>query len=267
MRLKSLGLETDLLYPRHFGKVFRRDECIVVKTPSRPNYFWGNYFIMPHAPKCGDFAKWRSWYDQEFDSAQQGFMTFAIDSSVDDTNGLSDFTAAGFTAKAQSVLTASNVSPPPKRNADATVREIKTEADWSQVADVHISDEWYLNPESQLDFVNQNIQDLRELSNAGLGRRFGAFLGEKLVADLGIYTSNHLGRFNEVTTHRQFRRQGLCGTLVYETALIAFQEMGVSTLVMVADENYHAAAIYESVGFNPTYRQTMLEWFDPAIHG
>jgi predicted GNAT family acetyltransferase len=105
------------------------------------------------------------------------------------------------------------------------------------------------------------------MSEAGLGKRFGAFLEGKLVADLGIYTSNGIGRFNEVATHRNFRRQGLCGTLVYQAALAAFESMHVQILVMEADEDYHAAAIYESVGFKPSQRMVAFEWFDRAIHG
>jgi hypothetical protein len=43
--------------------------------------------------------------------------------------------------------------------------------------------------------------------------------------------------------------------------------MGIEELVMEADEDYHAAGIYESVGFRPTQKQVGLEWFDPGIHG
>jgi hypothetical protein len=35
--------------------------------------------------------------------------------------------------------------------------------------------------------------------------------------------------------------------------------MGAKTLVMVADENYHAAKIYESVGFRSTERQIGID--------
>jgi hypothetical protein len=31
---------------------------------------------------------------------------------------------------------------------------------------------------------------------------------------------------------------------------------------MVADEDYHAAKIYETVGFRPTERQVSLDWWD-----
>lgn len=267
MEIKSLGLQTDLIYPRHLGKVIDRGTYIAVKTPSRPNYFWGNYPIMPKAPKVGDLAKWRALYDSEFDSTRQGFMTFAVDSAIEDSKEIMEFTAAGFRTKSNVVLTATKVSPPPKLNSDVIVRQISSEEDWLQVPDVHFSDDWYLNPESQRAFLDQKVNDLRDLGLAGLGRRFGAFLEDKLVAELGIYTSGGLGRFNDVATHRDFRRQGLCGTLVYKAASAALNEMNITTLVMEADEDYHAARIYESLGFRPSYWQTSLEWFNPAVHG
>jgi hypothetical protein len=38
--------------------------------------------------------------------------------------------------------------------------------------------------------------------------------------------------------------------------------MGAQTLVIVADEDYHAAKIYESVGFAPTQRQIGIDWWE-----
>ena len=194
-------------------------------------------------------------------------MTFAIDADLDESTGVSEFAAAGFNSKSNIVLTANLVSPPPKVNSEIVVREITSETDWEQVTDVHYSDEWYLNPESQIPFLKQKVNELRKLSSANVGCRFGAFLGGKLVADLGIYRWNSLGRFNDVATHREFRRLGICGTLVFQAAKTALDKMEITTLVMEADEDYRAAKIYESVGFNPTYRQAGLEWFDRAIHG
>jgi hypothetical protein len=37
--------------------------------------------------------------------------------------------------------------------------------------------------------------------------------------------------------------------------------MGVTDLVMVADESYHAAKIYESVGFAPSSREYSAVWW------
>jgi predicted GNAT family acetyltransferase len=62
-----------------------------------------------------------------------------------------------------------------------------------------------------------------------------------------------------VETHPEFRRRGICGTLVYESARHALGSLGAERLVMVADAHYHAARIYESLGFRPTERQLGVE--------
>lgn len=52
--------------------------------------------------------------------------------------------------------------------------------------------------------------------------------------------------------------------MVFRSASYAFEKMGVKTLVMVADEEYHAAKIYESVGFVPTEKIVGVCWWDKA---
>lgn len=50
----------------------------------------------------------------------------------------------------------------------------------------------------------------------------------------------------------------MCTALVREVARRALHEDGFETLVMAADADYHAAAIYESLGFRKTERLRAL---------
>ena len=104
----------------------------------------------------------------------------------------------------------------------------------------------------------------RQMVQAGLGEWFGAFLGNRVAGDLGVFVQGGVGRFQSVGTHPDFRRRGICGTLVYEAARYAFQNLGAETLVMVADEEHHAAKIYESVGFVPTEHEIGMDWWEGA---
>jgi predicted GNAT family acetyltransferase len=56
-------------------------------------------------------------------------------------------------------------------------------------------------------------------------------------------------------THPDLRGRGLCGTLVHHAGRYGFDELGVHTLVMVADPDYLAIRIYHSVGFTGTETQ------------
>lgn len=267
MSPKSLAIQTDYIFGRFFGEVLDRGSYMVVKTPSSPNYFWGNYLVMPEPLAPGALNEWIAIYGSKFDYKKQGFITFAVDAPDGEMGAAQEFRDFGFRCDTSKVLTTSSVNPPPKFKSGLEVREIKTDSEWEQLVEVHFSDEWYLKAGSQRPFLKEMFSDLRRMTNAGLGKRFGAFLDGRVVADLGIYTSNGIGRFNEVATHREFRRQGFCGTLVYRAAIAAFESMNVQTLVMEADEDDHAAAIYESVGFKPNQRKVGFEWFDKSIHG
>jgi ribosomal protein S18 acetylase RimI-like enzyme len=94
----------------------------------------------------------------------------------------------------------------------------------------------------------------RRLADQGLGNWYGAYIDDILVGDLGLFRDGTIARFQDVGTEVEFRRRGICGTLVYEVSKRALESDDIETLVMVADENYHAARIYESVGFVPTER-------------
>ena len=53
-------------------------------------------------------------------------------------------------------------------------------------------------------------------------------------------------------THREYRREGIGGTLVYEVSMRTLERTDIASLVMLADTEYRAARIYESVGFAPS---------------
>ena len=101
--------------------------------------------------------------------------------------------------------------------------------------------------------------EYQRMNEAGLGNWWGAFLDDKMVSSLGLFLENGVGRFQSVETHPQYQRRGLCGTLVYTAAKHAFETFNARVLVMCADPEYHAARIYESVGFKPSETQMALE--------
>jgi len=85
-----------------------------------------------------------------------------------------------------------------------------------------------------------------------VGNWYGAFLNNELVADCGLFIFDKVGRFQSVGTHPAFRGRGICGNLVHHVSHEALANRKAEVLVMCADPEYHAARIYESVGFKPT---------------
>jgi ribosomal protein S18 acetylase RimI-like enzyme len=254
MRVRSKGLQTDLFFWRQNGTVVDRGEYLFVETPSNPGYYWGNALVFERPPAKGDFERWRGLFRREFagrPGIRHELLGWQMES--DELGAVKPFLDAGFVLETNVVLTAREVHPPPKRNDEIEVRTIETEEEWDEVAESQVASRpERFTAEQYRTHVLRRLSDYRRLIGEGHGHWYGAFLGGHLCADLGLFHDGRTARFQWVETLPEFRRRGICGTLVYTVAQEAFEQRGVETLVMVADESYHAARIYESVGFAPS---------------
>jgi len=253
MTLQLLSNITDTLYHKHSGVLVEREDYHFVKTETRPSFFWGNYLIMRHAPGLGDYERWRSLYEQEFDSKQQGFMTFTWD---EDAQGeTADFVENGFDLTVNNVLCLNKLLAPTWFNDVVDIRPLASDWDWAQYVEVHP-----LEGPATLEFVQNEIREHREFIEKGISVRYGAFMGEQLVADLGILHENGIGRFNNVGTHLDYRRQGICRTLVYAVSQ-KMKEHNLNKLVIVAEQDSIAERIYKSLGYEVVETSYELTWY------
>lgn len=252
MIISSLARKTDFIFMRHHGIIQEKDDYIVVKTPANPNHYWGNYLVMKKAPQVGDYPRWTTLFKKEFSDLKDiSHMTFTWEEKK--PGDYLEFCHQGFRFDEGVTLSTSSVQKPPKYNSELLVKKIISPSEWEKVTQLQI-----LNAEpghDQILYENYKRKQMhlyQKMSAQRKGHWYGGYFAGKLVADLGIFFEANYGRFQQVETHPKYRRQGFCQTLVYQSAQIAFSEYGVDTLVMEADENYHAAKIYESVGFIPT---------------
>jgi len=266
MQIRSLGYRTDLIFNRFSGVVADGGDCVVVRTPSNPGYYWGNYLIFRDPPGDDALPEWKRRFHQEIASRQPApHFAFGWDSPAGERGRVEPFLAEGFILNENVVLTTDAVSPPPHPNGEVSIRPLTTDGEWAQALENQVAchaAEFAL-PAYRV-FKERQMGEYRRMAAAGLGAWFGAFLEGRMVADLGVYVDGPVARFQAVETHPDFRRRGICATLVYEAAHHAQAALGAERLVMVADEHYHAARIYESLGFRPTERQLGLELRPPA---
>jgi ribosomal protein S18 acetylase RimI-like enzyme len=83
-------------------------------------------------------------------------------------------------------------------------------------------------------------------------------VGERLVADLGVFVDREVGRYQSVCTHPEFRRRGIGGALVVEAGRQVMAERNLEKLVIVADDDSSGLRLYKSLGFQPMERQIGL---------
>lgn len=264
MKVKNLGHLTDFIFQKYDGKIEDKEDYLVIQTDSNPNYFWGNYVLFPDPPKAGDYKKWVRIFKEEFTNPSIYHMCFSWDSINGEKGHISEFEKAGFKFEISSVLSTNLVSPPPKLNKELKVQPIYEKSQFAQCIDAQTRGS--SDKKMDLDwneFYTKSMAKYSHLVSLGVGKWFAAIFNDKIVGSLGIFVEGEIARYQMVSTDPNFQRRGVCSTLVYESARYAFEHMKVKTLVMVADDNYHAGKIYESVGFKPTAKQAGLCWYDP----
>ena len=263
MEVQSLGYRTDLIFPKFDGQILDRGSYLVILTPTNPTFYWGNFLLFRNPPEEGDLEKWKAIFSKEISSQiTVEHFAFGWDTVKGELGEVKPFLDEGFNLHQSVVLSTEQVTLPPKYNQDVVVRALRKDWEWEQATENQIA---CRPPEHSLDdyqvFKRDQMLRYRQMTWSGLGLWFGAFLGKQLVAELGVFGTGGIGRFQQVGTHPDYRRRGICGTLVYEASRYALDDLKIGTLVMVADENYHAAKIYESVGFQPKEHQVGLDWW------
>jgi len=259
----SLGWRTDLIFARFDGELIERGDCLVVRTPSNPSFWWGNFLLFDHAPQSGDAAEWTRRFEAEIGRHQpeSRHTTFGVDAREAFVLP-GDFIESGFSLYASNVLTMRREqlraprTPLPSwcRVAPLALPEQSAEAVELQVlcdAGEHQPVEGYRL------FRQRQMLRYGSMVRQGLGDWFGVFAetasGEQLVADCGLFHAGQgtdaLGRFQHVETHPAFRRRGLCSGLVHAVCTDAFERLKLQTLVIVADPLDVAIGLYESLGF------------------
>ena len=263
MRVTSLGYRTDLGVLRADGsQIIDNGDHVVVRTPRNPGYWWGNFLLLAGAPQAGELDGWLARFSAEFPAARH--RTFGIDLADVAQVDQSVFTSAGFLGHRDTVLTASAIREPARPNTTAVFRPLSGDDDWRQAADLREACSATEVPAqaapSGQDFAALRTLSRRRLTEASRAVWFGAFADGRLVAQLGVVPApGGLARYQDVETQPGFRRQGLAGTLVWHAGRHAFDEFGSGTLVIVADPDYQAIRIYESVGFARTQEQIGFE--------
>lgn len=254
VEIRSLGYRTDLLVRGLEGsQVEDRGDHLVVRSPRSPEYWWGNFLLLPEL-KPGEGANWLGRFAAEFPSARH--VALGID--VTDSRAVDprELTAEGLSLGQDTVLVASGLRPPPRPSTGAAYRTLEGDDDWRQAARLRatVSEG---EPGGEPVFMHARLAAERALAEAGHGSWFGAFIDGELVADLGVILDKKTGlaRYQSVQTHPAARRRGLAGTLVWRAGQGVLATGRADMLVIVADPADVAIRVYQSVGFTPVQDQ------------
>jgi ribosomal protein S18 acetylase RimI-like enzyme len=254
---RSLVWATDLDVLPLDHVVERRDSYLVVRSPSNPAHYWGNFLLFDDEPRAGDGPRWEALFDDAFgDEPCIRHRTFAWD-RADGVAGAADgeFAARGYSIEETVGLVADRPIAHPRENREVEVCPLDPDGDaelWSAVHELHVEDRDEGHDEqTERTFSAAWLADKRELFRAGRGAWYVALDpgSGALAGSCGIVVTDARGRFQVVITAPEFRRRGICSRLVVEAADHAAEHFGAERFVIVADLDYHALGLYESLGF------------------
>ena len=246
MKIKSLGLKTDLMILKNESIIKDHGDYISVITPDHLSFHWGNHLIYPEGPVKGVYEKWISDFKTCFKHFKVKHMAFTWDINKNPSFDYSEFEKNGFKYDDTTSLTTKKLNINYQNNT-INMQTLSSEEDWKKVIDFQIAvyHEISKNADEWRDFYEKRLFQYRKLVHSGLGRWYIARINNKIVADLGLFWQEGVARYQLVTTHKEYRRMGIAQTLIK----FASEDSKCSLFIIEADNEGAGINLYQSIGF------------------
>src|SRR5688500_15885597 len=129
MDIRSLGFRTDLRLLQMTGsQIEDRGTHLVIRTPTNPTHFWGNFLLLKSLPVLGGEREVIGAFHTEFPQAEH--VAVGIDGTDDPGEALAPFAEAGLEVQVGVVLTASELVAPAPLPEGVVVRRLESDEDW-----------------------------------------------------------------------------------------------------------------------------------------
>jgi hypothetical protein len=180
VKVRSLGLTTDLMLIGWDGVVDVLEGNVVrARSPGNPTFYFGNFLLFPDAPAPGDAHAWVTKFQAAFAADPRVRHVCLRWDRTDGARGAAEeLRAAGFTIEESVVLRSTKPVPPP-RIADAELRRIVSNHDWTQVEALQVATMVAEFGEHAGSFARAQMSRYRRFVSSGRGAWFGAFVAPR----------------------------------------------------------------------------------------
>ena len=178
---RSLVLATDIDVLAIDHTVTRRDGYLVVRSPSNPTFWFGNFLLFDDAPGPGDGERWERLFEREFaDEPRVRHRTLRWDRTDGEPGAaIEEFTGRGYELESMIGLVAEpgELVAHPRANQEVQIRPLDPttggpdEPLWSAVVEIQVAgrDRSRCSEHDYRDFSRARQAELRALFDAGRG--------------------------------------------------------------------------------------------------
>lgn len=253
--IRSVGLASDVMVMRDVSSLEARDGYQVVRTPTEPNFWWGNFVIFDDCP--ADPSAQIAAFKTEFPDAAHMLIVWD-DPEMTPGVGHAALERKGFFIDVADVLVLTGDLIRAALPEGIIIRPVRTDADWRAVIDLQtdIGLAEGHDPVAHRPYVENRFAAIRAQCEAGVSCWFGAWDGMVLAGDLGIMTDGRTARYRSVETRDIYRRNGICPALVCAAYDWAMARGPSAQTVIIAMANSAAGRIYRRCGF--THSETSV---------
>lgn len=237
-----------------------------MRSPQRPDHWWGNLLLFDEPPSAGDRERWERLFEHEFAGGLPApHRTFGWDTSDGELGAArEEFTAHRYDLQQLTGLVASveQIRPHPRANREVTVRRLDPRAGedptlWDAVLELGVAArDTRIGESEHRAHRRARLQEMRALFIARGGGWYVALDSSEheVLASCGLVLAGARASIQDVDTIASHRRKGICSRLLVEAVHDLAREHAPSSVVIVADPEYHALGIYESLGFTALER-------------
>jgi len=224
---------------------------IVQSTPSEPDFWMGNQIIVQDASIS--VAEALALFVTHFPEAEHRAVVWDIPDLASDVFA-KEAAKLGLPFDGFDALSLKG----PLRDVPVpdgiVLRALDRPEDWAkaQALQAEIGIEEGRDPLAHGPYLERRNAARRVQIAKGIGQWFGAFAGDDLVAQMGIFHDAQIARYQSVETRANHRRRGICSALLRHVAQWALDRAPQATVVIVAEADSNAGRLYRRMGFSPT---------------
>jgi hypothetical protein len=247
------GIATDALVRASFALEERRDGYTIVRSPGKPDYWFGNSLVLDSEPAPASYDGWIRAHAEAFAGVPVERRIVLWEN--DTRQNLEPYD--GPLAR-ESVTIFTTRHSPNRATAPARIAPLASQSDWDAARVLVTQERIEAGSPDQVDFATWRFEGHHRDADAGRCRVWGAWSGDDLVAFAGLYANGEWARFITPITKAEHRRRGLFSALASRAMSETLAWFPDATIVIAAEKGSGLEKLYEGLGFRLAGEQHAL---------